>query len=45
MPFIEGRIERGLSDSRKRELFRQIIDLVHKAIDDDPKLVNVVVHE
>jgi 4-oxalocrotonate tautomerase/trans-3-chloroacrylic acid dehalogenase beta subunit len=45
MPFIEFHIERGLSESRKLELLRRTIEVVHESIDDDPKLVNVVVHE
>jgi 4-oxalocrotonate tautomerase family enzyme len=45
MPFIEFHIASGLSDSSKRKLLQQAIEVVHEAIDDDPKLVNVVLHE
>jgi 4-oxalocrotonate tautomerase family enzyme len=45
MPFIQFHIAAGLSESRKRKLLQQITEVVHEAIDDDPKLVNVVLHE
>jgi 4-oxalocrotonate tautomerase family enzyme len=45
MPFILCHIKPGLSDSRKRQLMREIIAVTQEAIDDDPKLTNVVLHE
>ena len=45
MPFIQFHIAAGLSDARKRKLLQQTIEVVHEAVDDDPKLVNVVLHE
>jgi phenylpyruvate tautomerase PptA (4-oxalocrotonate tautomerase family) len=45
MPFIHCHIKPGLSESRKRQLMREIIAVTQEAIDDDPKLTNVVLHE
>jgi 4-oxalocrotonate tautomerase len=45
MPFIEYHIATGLSEARKRQLIRDIVTVTHEAIDSDPKIINVVLHE
>jgi 4-oxalocrotonate tautomerase len=45
MPFIECHIATGLSEARKRQLIRDIVTVTHEAIDSDPKIINVVLHE
>lgn len=45
MPFIECHITTGLSDGQKRQLLRKIVAATREAIDDDPRLTNVVLHE
>jgi 4-oxalocrotonate tautomerase family enzyme len=45
MPFIQCHLAEGLSDERKRQLIRDIIVVTHDTIDDDPKLINIVLHE
>jgi 4-oxalocrotonate tautomerase/trans-3-chloroacrylic acid dehalogenase beta subunit len=45
MPFIECHITAGLSEPRKRQLIRDIVAVTHEAIDSDPKIINVVLHE
>jgi 4-oxalocrotonate tautomerase len=45
MPFIECHIATGLSEARKRQLIREIVAVTHDAIDSDPKIINVVLHE
>ena len=45
MPFIECHITAGLSEPRKRQLIREIVEVTHDAIGSDPKIINVVLHE
>ena len=45
MPFIECHISAGLSEPRKRQLIREIVEVTHEAIGSDPKIINVVLHE
>ena len=45
MPFIECHITAGLSEPRKRQLIREIVEVTHEAIGSDPKIINVVLHE
>jgi 4-oxalocrotonate tautomerase family enzyme len=45
MPFIECHITTGLSDRQKRQLLQKIVAATREAIDDDPRLTNVVLHE
>jgi 4-oxalocrotonate tautomerase family enzyme len=45
MPFIECHVISGLSDQQKRRLLRKIVAATREAIDDDPRLTNVVLHE
>jgi 4-oxalocrotonate tautomerase family enzyme len=45
MPFIQCHLTEGLSEVPKRQLIRDIIVVTHDAIDDDPKLINIVLHE
>jgi 4-oxalocrotonate tautomerase/trans-3-chloroacrylic acid dehalogenase beta subunit len=45
MPFIECHIAAGLSEAAKRQLIRNIVVVTHEAIDSDPKIINVVLHE
>jgi 4-oxalocrotonate tautomerase len=45
MPFVECHITAGLSEPRKRQLIREIVEVTHKAIGSDPKIINVVLHE
>jgi 4-oxalocrotonate tautomerase family enzyme len=45
MPFIECHITAGLSDGQKRQLLQRIVAATREAIDDDPRLTNVVLHE
>ena len=45
MPFIECHIAAGLSEPRKRQLIREIVEVTHEAIGSDPKIINVVLHE
>jgi 4-oxalocrotonate tautomerase len=45
MPFIECHIAAGLSEQRKGQLIREIVEVTHEAIGSDPKIINVVLHE
>jgi 4-oxalocrotonate tautomerase/trans-3-chloroacrylic acid dehalogenase beta subunit len=45
MPFIECHITAGLSEPRKRQLIREIVEVTHEAIGSDPKIINIVLHE
>jgi 4-oxalocrotonate tautomerase len=45
MPFIECHIAAGLSEPRKRQLIREIVEVTYEAIGSDPKIINVVLHE
>jgi catechol 2,3-dioxygenase-like lactoylglutathione lyase family enzyme/phenylpyruvate tautomerase PptA (4-oxalocrotonate tautomerase family) len=45
MPFIESHSTAGLSEAWKRQLIRQIVEVTHEAIDSDPKIINVGLHE
>ena len=45
MPFIECHIKSGLSQERRVQLIRDIIQVTHDAIGSDPKIINVILHE
>lgn len=45
MPFIECHIKSGLSQERRVQLIRDIIQVTHEAIGSDPKIINVILHE
>ncbi len=45
MPFIECHIKAGLSQERREDLMRDIIQVTHDAIGSDPKIINVIIHE
>ena len=45
MPFIECHIKTGLSQERREDLMRDIIQVTHDAIGSDPKIINVIIHE
>ncbi len=45
MPFIQCHISSGLSQARKRQLIRDIVTVTHEAIDSDPAIINVILHE
>jgi len=45
MPFIVCHIAEGLSEPRKRQLIREIVEVTHDAIGSDPKIINVVLQE
>jgi 4-oxalocrotonate tautomerase/trans-3-chloroacrylic acid dehalogenase beta subunit len=45
MPFIECHIAAGLTERRKGQLIREIVEVTHEAIGSDPKIINVVLHE
>jgi len=45
VPFIECHIKSGLSQERRVQLIRDIIQVTHDAIGSDPKIINVILHE
>ncbi len=45
MPFIECHIKAGLSEQRREDLMRDIIQVTHDSIGSDPKIINVIIHE
>jgi 4-oxalocrotonate tautomerase/trans-3-chloroacrylic acid dehalogenase beta subunit len=45
VPFIECHIKSGLSQERRVQLIRDIIQVTHEAIGSDPKIINVILHE
>ncbi|ACC75488.1 tautomerase family protein [Paraburkholderia phymatum] len=45
MPFIECHIKKGLSQARREQLMRDIIQVTHDSIGSDPKIINVIIHE
>ena len=45
MPFIECHIKSGLTQERREQLMRDIIQVTHDAIGSDPKIINVILHE
>ena len=45
MPFIECHIKTGLSQDRREQLMRDIIQVTHDSIGSDPKIINVIIHE
>ena len=42
MPFIEVHMAARLTEPRKRQLIRDIVQVTHEAIGSDPKIINVV---
>jgi 4-oxalocrotonate tautomerase len=45
MPLIEAHIAAGLTQARKRQLIREIVEVTSDAIGSDPMIINVVLHE
>jgi 4-oxalocrotonate tautomerase/trans-3-chloroacrylic acid dehalogenase beta subunit len=45
MPFIECHIKVGLTQERRTQLIRDIIQVTHDSIGSDPKIINVILHE
>lgn len=45
MPFIECHITAGLTQDRREQLIRDIIQVTHDSIGSDPKIINVILHE
>jgi len=45
MPFIECHIKEGLSQARREQLMRDIVQVTHDSIGSDPKIINVIIHE
>ncbi|HXZ07143.1 MAG TPA: tautomerase family protein [Paraburkholderia sp.] len=45
MPFIECHITAGLTQTRREQLIRDIIQVTHDSIGSDPKIINVILHE
>lgn len=45
MPFIECHIKAGLTQARRTQLIRDIIQVTHDSIGSDPKIINVILHE
>lgn len=45
MPFIECHIKAGLTQERRTQLIRDIIQVTHDSIGSDPKIINVILHE
>jgi 4-oxalocrotonate tautomerase/trans-3-chloroacrylic acid dehalogenase beta subunit len=45
MPYIECHIASGLTQSRKKQLIRDIVKVTHETIGSDPKIINVLLFE
>ncbi|MGF6597923.1 4-oxalocrotonate tautomerase family enzyme [Paraburkholderia sp. GAS448] len=45
MPFIECHIKASLTQERRTQLIRDIIQVTHDSIGSDPKIINVILHE
>lgn len=45
MPFIQCDIEQGLSDDKKVEIVRRMVEVTHKAIGSSTAHINVVLRE
>ena len=45
MPYIECHIATGLTEARKTQLIRDIVEVTHESIGSDPKIINVLLFE
>lgn len=46
MPQLLCQIPAGLlTDAKKKEMLREIVQVTHEAVGSDPKIINVFVHE
>jgi 4-oxalocrotonate tautomerase family enzyme len=45
MPYIECHIASGLTEERKTQLIRDIIQVTHESIGSDPKIINILLFE
>jgi 4-oxalocrotonate tautomerase/trans-3-chloroacrylic acid dehalogenase beta subunit len=45
MPFIQCHISKGLSETRRKQLIRDIVQVTHDSIGSDPKIINVLLVE
>jgi 4-oxalocrotonate tautomerase/trans-3-chloroacrylic acid dehalogenase beta subunit len=45
VPYIECHIATGLTNARKTQLIRDIVQVTHESIGSDPKIINVLLFE
>ena len=45
MPQIYCNIPAGVPADKKREMIREIVQVVHETCDSDPEIINVIVYE
>lgn len=45
MPFIQVHIAKGLSETRRKQLIRDIVKVTNESIGSDPKIINTILVE